>query len=266
MSTGIHPEVRKRLETLVETCKLPLPVLPDAVSRVLLMVQRPDCNIEGLAAVVRSDPTLTGHVLRFAGTPQYGGATKIVSLPQLIGRLGFAQMLQISLIVASRARVFEVPGFEGEVRASFRHSFATALFAQEIARTVRTSVEPAFIAGLLHDLGRPLLLQALVDLYRQVGVTPEPAQLLAAADEWHAEVGGALVDRWALAPQVAEAVRKHHAPGGSMLATIVALADTLADGAIEGGAFAAPLNLYPEDVAAIARKSDDIMTMVEAIS
>jgi putative nucleotidyltransferase with HDIG domain len=157
------------------------------------------------------------------------------------------------------------------VRGAFRHSFATALFAQDIARARRATVDSAFIAGLLHDIGRPLLLQALIDLYRDAKLAPEREAILAAADEAHAYVGGLLADNWALPPRVAEAVRKHHAPAGCELAMMVALADSLAHAALDGGEpvvteLAAPLNLYPEDVAALVGKSADIVTTVAAIA
>lgn len=265
VATTLDPGVRERLTVLLERGELPLPVLPEAAAQLLVLVQRPDTDIRAVAEVIRRDPALTAHVLRLAGSPVYGAATKVVSLQQVIGRLGFSTILQIALVVASKSRVFQVAGFETEVREAFRHSFATALFAQEIARLQRSPVETAFIAGLLHDIGRPLLLQTMVDLHRRLGIGFEPGVLLAATDEAHAEVGGALATRWAIAPQVAEAIRKHHAPEGVALASVVALADALAHG-VDGTVHAVASNLYPEDVAAIAARSADIMQTVEALA
>jgi putative nucleotidyltransferase with HDIG domain len=271
MSMPLDPVIRDRLAQLIERGELRLPLLPEAASQVMVLVDRPDCDTRRLADVIRRDPALTAHVLRIASTPAYAAQTKVVSLQQVIGRLGFATILQIALVIASRTRVFEVTGFETEVRGAFRHSFATALFAQEIARARRATVDSAFIAGLLHDIGRPLLLQALIDLHRDAKIAPERQAILAAADEAHADVGGLLADSWALPPRVAEAVRKHHAPAGCELAMMVALADSLAHAALDGGEpavteHAAPLNLYPEDVAALVARSADIVTTVEAIA
>ena len=155
---------------------------------------------------------MTAHVMQVAASPMYIGATKISSLQQAIGRLGFSTITQIVLAVASKTRVFAVPGFETELVLAFRHALATALFAQEIARTRRSTVDVAFLAGLFHDFGQPVLLQALVDLHRELGVTPDPADIMPAVDAAHAGVGAKLVQKWAMPEKVAEAVARHHAP------------------------------------------------------
>ena len=58
-------------------------------------------------------------------------------------------------MIATRTRAFRVDGHEDEMRALFAHAFATALYAQEVARARRLGVEEAFLAGLFHDVGPP---------------------------------------------------------------------------------------------------------------
>jgi putative nucleotidyltransferase with HDIG domain len=259
----LHPEVRDRLDVLVAFNALPLPVLPAAAASLIAVLERPRCEIREVADIIQRDPMLTANVLRLAGSPAYAGATKIVSLQQVIGRLGFSTVMQIALVVASRSRAFEVPGFEADVREAFRHAFASALYAQEIARMRRGQVDQAFVAGLLHDIGRPVLLQVLVDLHREVGAASESAALLETAAQRHAEIGGMLVESWHLPARVAEAVRMHHTPDGIELATVVALADSFVRGEVDAKA-AAALNLYPEDIAKIVAKAAMIAETVEA--
>ncbi len=269
--TGLHPDIQRRFTALVAGGELAIPLLPEVAAQVLVLVGRPDCDARKLADLLRRDPALTAHVLKMANSPIYAAATKVVSLQQIIGRLGFSAILQLALVVASRARIFQVTGFEAEVRAAFRHSLTTALFAQEIARLRRSTVDEAFIAGLLHDIGRPLVLQALVDLHRQVELAPEPMFLLAAAETLHATIGGTLIEKWSLPAKIATAVRVHHTPEGNELATLVALADALAHAALDGTplactALSAALDLYPEDVDQVAAKSETILETVEALA
>jgi len=253
--------VRDRLAALIESGELPLPVLPEVASQVLAMAQRPDCDARKLAEVLRRDPAMTAHVMRVVASPMYASAASSTTLQQAIGRLGFATIVQIALVAASKARVFRVAGFDAEIKAAFRHALETALFAQQIARVRRSAVDLAFLAGLFHDFGAPVLLQALVDVQREIGVTAEPAAVLAAADELHANVGAALVERWGMPAKVAEAVRLHHAPDTCELATLVALADWFAHGMAvpeRALALAARLNLYPDDVAMIGTRATEI--------
>jgi len=261
----LAPQVQARFDVLIASGDMPLPVLPEVASQVLVMVQRPDCDTARLAELLRRDPAMTAHVMATAASPMYLGATKISSLQQAVGRLGFATIVQIVLAVASKTRVFSVPGFEADVKEAFKHALATALFAQEIAKVRRSTVDLAFLAGLFHDFGQPVLMQALVDLHREAGLVAEPADVLAAVDAAHADVGAKLVEKWAMPEKVADAVRHHHEPKGE-LAIVVALADCFVHqgaGSVELGA---KLNLYPEDLEVIAKRAGDIAATVKAIS
>jgi HDOD domain len=62
----LDPVIRDRLAQLIERGELPLPLLPEAASQVMVLVDRPDCDTRRLADVIRRDPALTAHVLRIA--------------------------------------------------------------------------------------------------------------------------------------------------------------------------------------------------------
>ncbi|MEO6773874.1 MAG: HDOD domain-containing protein [Kofleriaceae bacterium] len=260
----LAPDVQARFAEMIATGALPVPVLPEVAAQVLALVQRPDCDTARLAELVRRDPAMTAHVMAMAASPIYAGAVKSSSssLHQAIGRLGFATLTQIVLAVASKARVFAVPGYEAEVKTAFQHALATALFAQEIAKARRSTVDVAFLAGLFHDFGQPVLLQALVDL----APGADHADVLVEVEAAHAAVGARLVMTWAMPAKVAEAVERHHVPVGCELATIVALADDLAHARDATPGLAAALNLYPDDVEAIGKRGGDIAATVRAIA
>jgi putative nucleotidyltransferase with HDIG domain len=258
--------IQARFDELVASGELPLPLLPETAAQVLAMVDRPTCDAWRLSELVRRDPAMTAHVMQIAGSPVYATATKVTSLQQAIGRLGFATISQLALAVAAKARVFSVKGYDAEVRVAFKHALATALFAQEIARLRRSTVDVAFLAGLFHDFGQPVLLQALVDLAG--GEAVDRADVLAAVEAKHAEVGAALVVKWQMPAKVAEAVRLHHAPAGCELAALVALADHFAHGRAEPPPpeLAVALNMYPEDVEAIAARAPQVFETAQVIA
>jgi putative nucleotidyltransferase with HDIG domain len=258
----LPPAVQDRFDALVASGELPLPLLPETAAQVLAMVDRPTCDAHKLSELVRRDPAMTAHVMQIAGSPMYATSVKVSSLQQAIGRLGFAVISQLALAVAAKARVFSVKGYDTELRAAFKHALATALFAQEIARLRRSTVDVAFLAGLFHDFGQPVLLQALVDL---AGDTNRD-DMLAAVEAKHAEVGAALVVKWQMPAKVAEAVRLHHTPAGCELAALVALADCFAHGCSDAPPeLAVALNLYPEDLASIAERAPQVFETAQVI-
>ncbi len=238
--SSTRDEVRERV------AQLDLPLLPEAVQRVMVAADDPDVEPRALAELIERDVALTGHVLRVANTAGYSMAMRVTSLAQAVSRLGMKTIAEIALIVSCQARVFRAtsPAVNREVRDAFAHSFATAQLAREIARTLRASVEEAFLGGLLHDVGRPIL----TELLAQMGAEAEEREVV--VDALHSEVGAAVVDKWRLNPRVVELVRRHHETEAcSPLISIVQLADAMAHAALQKEGTLAPAQAHPARVA-----------------
>lgn len=224
--------LRSLLEERAAEGSLELPLLPDVAAQVLGLVQDPECDARSLAELLHRDQALAAHVLHVANSPLYGARESIVSLHQAVARLGLSLVSNIAVTIAVQGRVFAVPGHEQLVRDLWRHSIAAAAWAREIARLRRRNMEGAYLCGLLHDIGRPISIQGLIDLAGEQGVSLEGVDLRAEAAAVHARIGELLVDSWDLAPWMAAAVRCHHVPAQAgehaELAHTAALADALA--------------------------------------
>jgi putative nucleotidyltransferase with HDIG domain len=118
------------------------------------------------------------------------------------------------------------------VRELLSHSLRVALYSQRIAKLAKLNAEEAFLSGLLHDIGYPVMLQAMSDLQRQTPCSISRAALKQAAFDRHAEAGASLASAWAFSPRLISVVKTHHAPlhdeGGTKHAAMVHLADELA--------------------------------------
>ena len=245
-----------------------LPVLPDVTERVLRMTGDPKSSLAALADVLSKDAAMSAHVLRLANSPLYRGREPIVSLHQAAARLGTQKLRDVAILVASESRLFRARGFEAEARHAFQHGLLCGLWAQEIARRLRGPVEEAFLCGLLHDVGIPVLLQSACD--RVANAIEFRAEILQVVDDAHAGIGADLVRAWRLPEHMAKALGEHHATTTSALAAIVVLADDLADfcdndvddKAIVDRVLAheasAALNLYDDDVAGIVKLREAI--------
>lgn len=185
-----------------------LPVLPDVTQQVMLLANDPNASLTELAALLSRDAATAAHVLRLANSPLYRGREPIVSLHQAAARLGAKRLRDIAVVVASESRVFRARGFEAEARHAFTHGFLTGLWAQEIARRQRGPVEEAFLCGLLHDVGIPLLLQAACDALPDA--IARRADVLTVVDDAHAAAGADLCRRWGLPERIANVLEHHH--------------------------------------------------------
>ncbi|HYE05782.1 MAG TPA: HDOD domain-containing protein [Planctomycetota bacterium] len=273
------PAVLERFAEKLRAGKLDLPVLPEVAGQVVQVTQDPATDARKLADLIHRDPALAGNLMRLVNSAVYATSSPIVSLQQAISRLGLAKIREIALIISCQSKVFAVQGYQPLVRGWFRHSLAAAAFAQEVARSRRWNVEEAFLCGLLHDVGRPVLLQTLVDLHGEVGCHPNPAALSVAITTLHTRIGADLVKGWALPARLSETIQYHHdpakAPTAAANAHMTSLADDLAhlalgprrvgEAEVRAHPSLAALNIYPEEMDALLAKREQVVRTVEAL-
>jgi putative nucleotidyltransferase with HDIG domain len=126
----------------------------------------------------------------------------------------------------------DVPGFRERMAAIFRHGVLVSRLARQLAPRMALDADVAFLAGLMHDVGRARCLKVVSKWLRGGVSSGLPSEALdRAVDILHAPAGADLVRAWHLGADVAVACEFHHAPAGRPLAALVALADLLAHGA-----------------------------------
>src|SRR3954468_24641898 len=198
LGSGVPSAIRAELEAKLNAGSLELPLLPGVAMEITSAAGKEDVDVRTIAEMLKRDAALSAHVLRIVNSPVYSPRAQIVSLQQAVARVGAVKIREIALVIACRTGVFKAKGYEQEIDAVFRHSIGTALFAQEIARNTRNNVEDAFLCGLLHDVGRPVLLQALVTLLREAKVAADREAMLGLVSELHEPAGSALAKAWGL--------------------------------------------------------------------
>jgi putative nucleotidyltransferase with HDIG domain len=270
----LHDILERHLEEDVE-----LPILPDASARIVALCEDEKTDSKAIEAVLERDPSLASHVLRIANSSAYAPKEPIVSLQQAVSRLGLGTMRNIVIGVSLQGRVFKVPGYQAKVRSIWMHCAVAAAFGREIARKLRRNVEAAFLCSLLHDVGRPVVLQATLDTLAHRTKEPLPDALLEAAmDEFHEELAGRMVSSWKLAEWTSAVVAHHHHPEKAEpheeQAHITYLADKLAHWATDEGKTPEDfdgtdpvldkLNLYPEDLEKLLAQRGRALEFAEA--
>ncbi|MEE8305421.1 MAG: HDOD domain-containing protein [Candidatus Tectomicrobia bacterium] len=264
----------------IEGGQVELPVLPDVIWQVMELSASEDADARKLSALIHRDPALASHMLRVANSPAYMSRMPIVSLQQAVSRLGIRQISEIAFAFSLQSRLFEAPGYEQEIRTLWHHSVGTAVYASEIARLLRRNVEGAFLCGLLHDIGKAVIMQLLIDIQNQEALMLVPTALDAIVEVQHNHVGSLLARQWSLPEHVHESILLHHnssiSPDCSELVFVTQLADQLSyhmmtpehvdAESVSNHPVLEILNLYPDDVANLIEKRDKIQSIVEAMS
>lgn len=231
-SEGLPAPLRGTLLSRIEG-EQHLPLLPATAARVLAACENERTGLEELAELITHDPSLAAHMLRIANSVGYAPRVPILSLQQAINRVGLATVSEVAIAVALKERVFAVPGYQERIAELWLHSALTACFAKEIAQLLRKDQDSAFLCGLLHDVGMPIVLQLVCDLVRE-GCAPSvpPPQMEAAMQELHPTVGARMAEAWKLGPWIRRVILHHHEPALAKYhpdeIPIVALADALA--------------------------------------
>lgn len=197
-----------------------LPSLPLVVTQVLKLTADPDSTPEDLNQVITTDQNLTAKVLRLANSAYYGFARRIGTVTEAVILLGFNTIR--NLVMAASMSPFlerEVAGYALARGELWHHSLVSAMAARLLAREVRYRPhEQAFVAGLLHDIGKVILSIYVSAEYQEIirRVQEENIPFMTAEAEvlgfHHAQVGGLVADKWNLPQDLVEAVSLHHHP------------------------------------------------------
>jgi putative nucleotidyltransferase with HDIG domain len=262
--------------------KLELPTMPGTASEVMSLCQQDTTDAARLSAVIHRDQTIASNVLRVANSAAYAGQMPCVSLQQAVSRLGLQLITEISMAVSVRGRMFANPACAELLAALWRHSVLAAFYTKEIARQRRRNVEIAFLCGLLHDVGKAVLLSNVDRVVGKGDVTLPTGYLLAAVDEQHVAAGALLAAEWKLPDQILEAIVCHHEPEQAArfqdMAWTVCLADRLAHFVLPGPLAETPdegelrrhpalagLNLYADQVQELFDKRDRALLVTESL-
>jgi HD-like signal output (HDOD) protein len=189
---------------------LELPLLSSVLWEFLQLSHTDATDARQLAALLQRDPPLAAQVLRVANSAAFQPRMPVISLQQAISWLGTDRLAELAFTLAVRSRVFHVPGYEADLRALWAHAVATAIYAKALAPGVCTAPEGAYLCGLLHDIGQPLVLQLLVELQDDLGLILAPPCLRAAMDTYHVLAGSRLASAWGLPLHIYESILYHH--------------------------------------------------------
>jgi putative nucleotidyltransferase with HDIG domain len=224
-------DVAKAVLRRVLDGKFRIPMLPGPAMQAMQVANDPAASVRDVEAVLRADALVTARVVAVANSPLYGSGTTIRSLSQAMMRLGLGTVRDLIYQAVAEAHIFRGPD-ERALQAEREHAASVAYSAKLVCRAVGIDPEYAFLCGLLHDVGRTVMLDVLS---REPPPGLAPAAYPKVADLVHAAVGERLAQAWKLPALVAESARRHHkyrdydGEGAySQMGHVIAAADRLA--------------------------------------
>lgn len=210
-ASSIGEQITKVVLKRLESDTLVIPPLPAAATVCLKMLNDPKSSLKQVAVSMARDPLLSAQILRLANTAAYG-STGVKTLDQAVSRLGQAKTKSM-ILQASTAKLFESRDqrIGAACKGIWEHSVAVGLLARDLASvTGQGDGEVAYLAGLLHDIGKPIIAVILLEVERQTSTSKgwiESDAWIDVISETHRKVGTALAEKWNLPEEVQAAVR-----------------------------------------------------------
>jgi HD-like signal output (HDOD) protein/signal transduction histidine kinase len=221
-----------------------LPAMPQILIKLLGHLQADDLGMPELAALIANDAGMTAKLLAVANSSAYHRNGRTVNLEHSLVSLG-TDMIKTLVISDSVFQTFNSFPHSGstDLRAFWKNALTTAVIARELAKSMQYAhQEEAYLAGLLHNVGRLALLATAPKEYA-FNFTARDDEDLCAVEQrtleiTHTEAGAWLIERWQLDSFLADAVLYHHEPSARLAAShplirIVRLAHVLSSHSLD---------------------------------
>jgi len=205
--------VWERLEKITD-----LPTLPSVYFKVDKLLKDKQASIENVARLIEIDPAMSSSILRLVNSAFYGLPSKSSSISHSMMILGFNAVKNaiVSVTILDTLKIREK--YENFNIADFwRHSVAVAVLARQLAEKSRLAApEDAFMAGLLHDTGKIIMIKYFREDFGKVWRLMQEKKIsftqaeeeVASID--HVQIGAYLARKWQLPDAVVEAIAGHH--------------------------------------------------------
>lgn len=215
--------VREKILELVRT-NPSLPPLPEILLGLQKLMDDPDCEVEDVYHLIKTDPIMSGRLITLANSALFGsGRNETRNLEDAVVRLGMSQVIDL-VYALELPKTFKKSKAFDQVQF-WKHSLAVAFIARSLAKKVLPDfddIESSFLAGLMHDVGIMVFDNIIPQEYfnfltlKDLSSSDKPLELLE-EEEFaiaHPEVGAEFMGKWwSLSPKIVSAALAHHDRG-----------------------------------------------------
>ena len=250
-----------------------LPVLPEVAGKVFALTNAPEVDYKELSDLIHKDPIIAGHVIKVANSPIYTSNTEIKSLEDAAKRIGTKLLGELAISVSMKSGVFIASGFEEIIKDLWSHSIASAHWAKEIAGVLKMDKDALFIAGMIHNIGMPAVLQTIVAINKKFKWKCDEETATYLMNRYHIPFTKYIMREWTLPELISESAanysRYHETIEYKKNAAVINLANKLAiwsydpktmpEAKIENDLVLDTLRMRPKDLKLIFEKQEEIL-------
>jgi putative nucleotidyltransferase with HDIG domain len=201
-----------------------IPSVPSLYLEIVDLLQDEDVFVDDVGRLVAKDPGMTAYILKLVNSAFFGLPQQISNAVEATTYLGLDTIKTLVLSIHAFSQFENARAGSLSIPALWEHSLRAAATAKAVARELKAGpkiADEAYVAGMLHDVGKLVLAANFADQYQDVSFRMRTEALDAATAETrvfgsdHGDVGGYLLGLWGLPVPVVEAIALHHKPGFS---------------------------------------------------
>ena len=191
-----------------------LPAFPAVAAKLLGLINNEDSGFRAVSQLLMTDSALCGEVLRLANSAVFGFRQQVSTILKALCLVGTDRVRDI--VVTVSLRNYMTHGDNVLLRDCWRHSLATALWAETLGQYWKLDKPMSYTAGILHDIGRVALVMLLPEDYAayldHAPMTEQDSrererQLF---DYDHCQIGYYLSKVWNFQPALGDVIAHHH--------------------------------------------------------
>lgn len=193
---------------------------PSSVQKLLSATQSKSFNAQEATTTIEGDSSLAARILRVVNSPSFALRMRCRKIQTAVTLLGPKRLAQIATAAAVLDWFSEDSPAVGEL---FKHSSGTAVLARHLAPRSGLAPDELYTCGLLHDLGKLMMLQAGDDSYGEIlGLAGQHPDLADVEERHrygfdHATLGAIMFAGWNIPEPVPQVVAWHHQPDRAFL-------------------------------------------------
>jgi HD-GYP domain-containing protein (c-di-GMP phosphodiesterase class II) len=211
--THISREVIQQIINKYKRDELELPVLSRVVQEIQSVMNNPTTTVDQLASIIERDAVISVRLIAVANSPIYRGAGKVLTVRDAIPRIGVKETHSIVTTISNKS-IYDTKDkkFKGIMENLWLHSLASGYAAKALSTELRLGeVEKYYFLGLVHDIGKVLLLKTFSDLHSK-NESLDVGEIMAAISEAHTSFGGAILRKWGYSEALVRIPLLHEGP------------------------------------------------------
>ncbi len=210
--SGIDFRLKEMLLELISSENFKIPMLPTIAQELISTIDNPHITFNKLADIIKKDAFIGAKLLKVANSPFYAGGFPVSKIEVALQRIGIEEVKKILFLITMSNFLIKKGRYSYLFKEFWEHSLLSAISGKAIAEMLKIDSSYAYIAGLLHDIGRTFVLIGVMELEKKFGSEKMPDEIIVrqVSFELHTKIGELIASRWNLPDLIKNSIVYHH--------------------------------------------------------